>query len=253
VRQLNVARVAFKHHGILPDARDWFRVIDKTWAWVDQWCETYLRLGIDDVNLERLLSDPDVKRLYESAKQLRHAGRYKEALEEVGKALYFVLWDFTGNAFPAVGIRNTDDAMALSAFGVPPSDFLALQEFLPHVTVQLPTRALYARWNERETGHAGNWTDDNVRFCLDTFLDLALKIQHAPPTPRALPYAVVFDDVITPKGESADLFVFEFDGHPFLQQVSSGHSAKEKRCGVACPSLRLVTSQRKRPSTSLTF
>jgi hypothetical protein len=206
LKRLNAVRIDFKHLGVLPDARTWFRVIDNTRARVDDWCRAYLNVALDDIDLEQLLADGKVKTLYEAAKGHHRDRRYRDALEMLGRALFYQLETFLGGVTPTVGEKNTEDALMLAAFGVRPSDFLALQEFLPRVYFG---GSLY--WHTRAKGHEGNWTEANVRFCLETFLDLALKIQHAPPVPRAVWFSSVFDDVITPKGESADLFVYEYD------------------------------------------
>jgi hypothetical protein len=229
VRQLNASRVGFKHNGILPDARDWYRVIDRTWEWVDQWCQAYLKMSINDADLKELLADPEVKALYQAAEDARRRAFYQTALETIGHALYRVLRHFRAIEWPVVGHKSTEDALMLSAFGVRPSEFLALQSLLPRVALDLSTRAVKVEWQKRETGHPGNWTDENVRFCLATLLDLALKVQHAPAVPRALLFAWVFDDVITPKGERADLFEYVFEGHPLLQRVVGRRAVRTLR------------------------
>ena len=211
LRQLNRVRVGFKHDGVLPDARTWYRVIDKVWSRMDDWCRAYLGVALDDVDLEQLLTDAEVKALYESAKAHHAARGYREALEALGRALYRQLGEFPGMPWPTVGKKSTEDALMLAPFGVRPSDFLTLQDFLPHVYFNWAEEEVTVEWDRRANGHEGNWTEANVRFCLDTFLDLALKIQHAPPVPGALPFEIVFDDVITPKSEKADLFDYQYE------------------------------------------
>ncbi len=101
----------------------------------------------------------------------------------------------------------------LTPFGVRASDFLGLQDFLPRVSYDfssIPGKPKI-EWDRRGKGHAGNWTDENIRFCLETFLDLALKVQHAPPVPMALDFQFVFQDVITPKGARANLFEYVYE------------------------------------------
>jgi hypothetical protein len=212
LKQLNAVRVNFKHHGVLPDARDWYRVIDKVWARVDEWCRTYLGVALDEIDLEQFLLDPDVKTLYEMAKTAFREKRYPDALEALGRGLYRQLSQFPGIAWPpAVGRKSTEDALMLAAFGVRPNDYLRLQDFLPLVSHDWPANEVVVEWNPRDKGHEGNWTEANVRFCLETFLDLSLKVQHAPPLPFPAPFDLVFDDVITPNGETAELFKWEYE------------------------------------------
>ena len=212
LRQLNTARTAFKHQGVLPDSRSWFRVVERTWDWVNAWCATYLGTPLDQIDLEQLLEDDTVRGLYAEAKESYGQGHYKSALEGIALAFYFVLVAFPGITYAVVGTANTNDALMLAPYGIRPSDFLNLQRFLPRVSKEIKSSDLKIDWDTRETGNAANWTALNVRFRLDTFLDIALKIQHAPWAPQPYEYWMVFDDVITPKGETADVWVVEWKG-----------------------------------------
>lgn len=91
VKQVNAARVAFKHHGTLPDPRQWYTVIDRTWDWIDNWCQSYLGLSIADINLEHLLTDLEVKKHYNAANEHHIARRYSDAIAELASALYHQL------------------------------------------------------------------------------------------------------------------------------------------------------------------
>jgi hypothetical protein len=225
LEQLNTVRTSFKHHGILPDVRSWYRVVEKTWEYVDQWCQTYLEVPLEEIDLERLLVDTTVKGHYQDAKYDYHRGAYKAALESLGYGLLQVLIKLPGLQWPIViparGSRSAETALMLSAYGVRPSDFLALQQFLP-VMSQVFLDHPQLQWNERHNGHRGNWTEPNVRFCLETFLDLALKVQHAPLVPRAMPYAAIFDDVITARGNGAELFQYQAGSSSLLAPRATG-------------------------------
>lgn len=215
LRQLNDARKGFKHAGVLPNPGQWFRVIETTWSWVDAWCRAYLDTSLEEVDLDQLLDDERVRDLYEEAKGQFSESHLREALECLGKALFHVLGRFPGILHPIVGgSDNTHTAILLAAFGVRPGEFLRLQEFLPHVIRDFRTGEIEVSWDERGTGHRGNWTTENVAFCLREFVDTALKVQLAPAYPYAVRYEWVFDDVISPVGETADLwaYVYEPDG-----------------------------------------
>ena len=179
-RQLNTARNDFKHEGILPDTRTWYRVIENTWEWVDTWCQTYLEISLNEIDLDELLANVPVKALYREANSLYLQGRYRATLESLSMALYQVLEAFPSIRFPVFGRGNTHDALMLATFGVRPSDFLSLQAFLPSVSKAMESGKLVVEWKLRETGHPGNWSQRNVRFCLEAFIDIVLKVQHAP-------------------------------------------------------------------------
>jgi hypothetical protein len=232
LKRLNRVRVGFKHDGVLPDARHWYLVVDDVWEKVDDWCREYLDVALDDIDLEQLLADADVKKSYETAKSEYREGRYREALEALGRGLYEQLRRFPGLTWPSVGRRNTEHALMLAAFGVRPSDYLALQQFLPSVNYSWKTDEMVLEWDTRNRGHEGNWTEANVRFCLDTFLDLALKVQYAPPVPSAVHFEMVFDDTITPTGDTAELFKWEFEPGRTLATVLTGDRKAKGRVVV---------------------
>jgi hypothetical protein len=229
LRRLNAARVGFKHYGNLPDPQSWHRVVENTWGWMDDWCRTYLGIPLESIDLEALLADADVREHYRLAKEAYAQTDYKASLEHLGFAMFRVATAAPGVGWPTIGARtgskkDTESALMLSVFGVKPSDYLALQDFLPGVSWIIAANGpeVKLEWDLRGKGHVGNWTDTNVRFCLETFLDLALKVQHAPRVPFALQYGSVFQDAITPKGDSADLFDYVYDGATLLTQTVVG-------------------------------
>jgi hypothetical protein len=129
ISQLNKARTGFKHAGIFPDPRQWYRVIENTWDWLDQWCALYLGARINEIDVGELLEHTPVRDLYGRAKTLCGGGHYKESLELLGNALLLVLKDVPRVVFPVVGPRHQNQpiinqALHLTAFGVNPSDFL---------------------------------------------------------------------------------------------------------------------------------
>ncbi len=212
VRQLNDARVSFKHYGNLPDSRTWYRVVENAWDWVNEWCRVYLGLCLEEINLEGLIEDVSVRDHFVKAREKRERGHHREALEELGCAVYLALEWFPGIRFPVLGSTSSEHALMLAPYGVRPSDFLNLQQFLPRVSKDLGTGELSLKWDLRTTGHRANWTDGNVDFCLATSLDLILKTQHAPRPPRAVEYFWIFDDVVEPKRESVDIWQYEYEG-----------------------------------------
>ncbi|SRR5712691_326328 len=215
--RLNTARRAFKHEGILPDPHDWHRVIDETRRYVDTCSVRYLDTGLDDIDLTALIVNSTVKELCTAAREFIGDGNAKSALECIGQALYLVLYELPGLHGTRLGKRDPHEAMMLTAFGIRPSDFLSLQEFVPNVTMNREENALEVRWDGRETGHPANWTLRNATFCLGTVIDVALRTQHAPWHPSPIHYSVVYDDVITALQDGARLWHYKWDSALFLE------------------------------------
>jgi hypothetical protein len=96
-----------------------------------------------------------------------------------------------------VGQARAEDAIKLAAFGVHANDYLALQEFLPFVGISFRSQEPLLRWEQKRYGHPGNWTEANAHFCLNTFLQVALRIQDADFIPGALEFDILYQYKIT--------------------------------------------------------
>jgi hypothetical protein len=248
VRQLNDARVSFKHYGNLPDPRIWYRVIENTWDRVNEWCQKYLGMLLEEINLEELIEDGAIKNHYVQARQKSEDGNLREALEELGAAVYLALNKFPGIQSPILGMTSSEHALLLASYGVRPSDFLSLQRLLPKISKDWSTGILNVHWDVRTTGHRGNWTSHKVDFCLATSLDLILKTQHAPWAPQAVEYGWIFDDVVEPKGESVDIWDYEYEEgrNPFAALYQEPKGRKTVKTLKRGERLRCVVSPERR-------
>lgn len=243
LRQLDRVRTSFKHHGIRPNSADWFRVIEKTWDRVEEWCATYLEMSLEDIDLAQLIENSAVKDLYLAAKNEYEGNDFKAALERLGMGLYLTLDRFPGITFPVLGERNAEHALLLSVFGVRPSDFLRIQELLPSVT-KTKEGSLVPKWNFRGTGNSANWTSENVEFCLEALVDIAIKVQHAPRPPIVFEFSWVFDDVVTATSDDVELWQIEWEGQwPMAKQLGKKvlrglKKGESLRCRLVEPSIR---------------
>lgn len=194
-KQLNDARNSLKHVGNLPNTQQWAGVGADVFAKLSSLCSATLRVSLEDVDESELLENADVKAHLSAARKHGFALEFKEALEQVAWALRAALegadlWDI------AVGKVNAEDALKLTAFGVPANDFLRLQEFLPVVEMFFPTPAR-AGWAQAKFGHPGNWRQDAFDFCVDTCLVVALGIQSASQVPAAVDFDILYNYRIT--------------------------------------------------------
>jgi hypothetical protein len=218
--RLNAARRGLKHNGVFPNASDWYRILDLTREVVDAWCATHLDgLKLDDIDLAVLIEDPEVRKLHGDARLFFDAGRYREALEAIGRAHFLLIRGMPGTTF-FLGLHgpDTNRALAASAYGVRPSDLLNLEGFLPNVS-QVRDGTIDIEWDSRARGHEGNWREDAVGYCLEVFVDVAIKLQHARPVPIPWPFVVIFDDVIRAKRDGVPIWKDKVEGLPPLQRV----------------------------------
>jgi hypothetical protein len=191
--QLNRVRVDIKHFGVFPDPSQWFRVADTVYGYVSALCSEYLALSLDDLDESTLLISDEVKRWYDLARDFMAKDEYREVLECLAIAMFVLFRESAGLRGLAVGRADAGTAIKLTGFGVHANDYLALQEFLP--TVEEGTLAV--KWQQERFGHPGNWHQDAAAFCLNSFLDVALKIQATPWIPGAIEFRVLYEDKVT--------------------------------------------------------
>jgi hypothetical protein len=220
---LNRVRNNFKHAGVLPNVQEWYRVVDNIGGWITEWCDVFLGVDFEGLDLSDLLVHDDVRALYGDAKRGHGDGDEQGALEAIGRALLIVLERVPRIVFPVVGTARTEDALLLTAFGVSASEYLTLHELLPTVHREIGGNAtIKVEWNTRGHGHPANWTPTNVRFCLETFLDVAIKLQHAAPLPYAVHFKWVYDDVISPRDAApVELWQYEWEGKTVLTATAT--------------------------------
>ena len=194
--RLNHVRNGVKHNGEFPDSKDWARVGEDAFDYVSQLCAKYLEISLDDLDESALLASAEVKKYFDSAKQALAEQKYEEVLVHLGKGLHTVFKENSALRGLEVGVAKSEDAIRLTDFGVHANAFLTLQEFLPKIVEEregVPSH----KWELSQFGHPANWREESAQFCLETFLDVALKLQDARWIPGALPFDLAYHHKIT--------------------------------------------------------
>ena len=204
-RNLNDTRNLLKHQGLFPDSRQWSRGGEVVFQNITKWSSDYLDESFEDIDESALLVDPDVKKLYDAARHSHSLGSYKDALEQIAMALSLVVANNLALRTFDVGVPSSEDAIRLAGFGVHGNDFLALQEFLPHIR-RWGNYANVPRWEQSSFGHPGNWTQRSVASCLRTFVDVAVKIQGAQWIPGALKRDALYVQQIEALTDSVEIW-----------------------------------------------
>ena len=213
--QLNRARVDIKHYGIIPNATDWARVADNVYNYIFDFCIDYLGISLDDLDESILLASATVKRWYDQARTARAAGKYREVLEYLAWAMFCLFKESAGLRGLSVGQADASAAIKLTGFGVHANDYLALQEFLPEVQEQ-SDETLKVNWHQSKYGHPGNWREDAASFCLETFLDVALKIQTARWIPGAIDFMLLYEQQVTAIQDEVEIWRSKTGGTLYL-------------------------------------
>lgn len=204
-RRLNIARDNLKHVGNLPSTQQWGNVVPDVTEKLSDICEAMLDTSFQDVDEVDLLMSDEVREHLSEAKLRRASGELKLALEEVGRALSAALEGSPSLSQVRVGRPNAEDALRLTAYGIPAGDFLRLQEFLPEVTKFLSNPVLIS-WRQNRFGHPGNWSDVVVDFCVSTCLRVALNMQGAPAIPKAVEFQYRYGYRITAREDRVELW-----------------------------------------------
>lgn len=194
-RNLNATRSLLKHQGLFPDTRQWARVGETVFQHITKWCWDYLTESFTGLDESALLLNADVKRLYDEAKQSARQRDYKTTLEKLAFALSMVFEENAALRGFEAGDSRAEDAIRVLGFGIHGNDFLALQQFLPHIR-RWGADANVAKWQQSTFGHPGNWHDSSATFCLQTFVDVAVKLQGAQWIPGALVRGVLYDQQV---------------------------------------------------------
>jgi hypothetical protein len=203
--QLNRVRTNIKHHGIFPDAQQWYRVGENVYSYVSRWCEQYLGLPLDELDEASLITNEDVKRHYDNATAAYRDHNPRNVLEHLALAAHSLFLDNAALRGLQAGVAKAEDAIILSAFGVNGNDYLTLQEFLPRV-VETRDGEPSLKWNQARFGHPGNWKDSAAQFCLTTFVTIALRIQNAEWIPGAIEFNMLYEHKIEAVREGVELW-----------------------------------------------
>ena len=197
--KLNKVRVAFKHHGVLPDSGSWFDVVDTTLGHLDDASKQILGIALLEIDSANLIADAKVQGWIAKAREKKERGFFKEALEMLARALYRSNLLFPSGVEIVPGNPDAQQALVLSGYGIDPSAYIVLQQLLPSVGVERLV------WNLHKTGHEMNWTEENVSFAAEAIVSLVVTLQNARPRPQPLKFEDVYVDVLTIKTPSPDV------------------------------------------------
>ncbi len=227
-RTLNIARNNIKHHGIFPDGQQWSRLGENVFEHITKWCWDDLGESFAALDQSALLADTDVRRLYDEARQSAEARDYKTTLEKLASALSIIFRTNVALRGFEAGNANTEDAIRVVGYGVHGNDFLALQQFLPHVSRWGPD-SNKPRWKQSEFGHPGNWRQRSAEYCLRTFVDVAVKLQGAPWIPGPLVRDVLYEQEIEALEDDVELWEVETPVRNSLAALLGGVTKSQNR------------------------
>ena len=217
--QLNAARNSLKHTGNLPNTNQWANVAQEVFTKLSDLCKATLEKSFEEVDEAELLNSEEARACFRSAQQAQALRDFKLALEELGKTLFITLEASSDFWEIEVGVAKATDALKLTAVGVPASDFLKLQEFLPNVSRFGPD-PFNIYWRQSKFGHPANWQHDTVDYCAKTCLKVALGIQNAPWTPQALRFDHLYRYKVTATKDNVEVWEDLIENH--LTEDSSG-------------------------------
>ena len=127
------------------------------------------------------------------------------------------------------------------------NDFLALQEFLPQVSKK-SDGDIAIQWKQERFGHPGNWREDSAVFCMNAFLDLALKIQNAEWIPGPIDFLTVYKHKIEAIKDTVEIWSENWYSGYFTTSSPEKKVIRVLRKGE---SIRGIVSREAKPSLGL--
>lgn len=217
IGKLNRVRVDLKHHGITPDKDQWGAVAEVVFGHISSWCKEYLNIDYAALDAVDLISADSIRDLVRSAREKLNQDKFKECLETLAEAISRSgLELFPTGVHVVTGNADAETALTVSAYGIDPGRFLALQRLLPSYDWMLLSEP---HWTKRQYGHEGNWNGPNAEFAYEETINLLTRLQSATPYPTPFLYENMYRDVIVVKKDSPEVVVYEwgFDGYAQLE------------------------------------
>lgn len=255
---LNTLRNDAKHAGVLPDQHSNAHFPTTIAALIADVSQTYLGLSFADIRLTSLIRDETVRNYIEEAEEHKNAGNYEAALISLGYAMFNIVdheavpWSIFDRFLPSrLRTRPTPShvfpdfydvkhTVKLLQHGVDPYLHSRFHLMVPNVGRDTESGQAVYRW-EKEFGHSGNWTENNVAFCLNFCVDSALRFQREDEQNYSLVrFSSLFEDVIEPVGEQATIWNISSDTsdyfprrEPYVREALLILSAGESLVGKA--------------------
>jgi hypothetical protein len=219
MRNLNTVRNILKHQGIFPDRAANAHFPITVAALLEDLCRTYLGLDFEAVSLKGLVEDATVRGYVEEAERKMEGGSFEQALISLGYAMYHLV---ESSSLPwsrrVFGIQQTEErflftephstnySLKLLEHGIDPFTYHRFRNLTPRFAYDMEDKTVVYEWH-KDFGHPANWTNRNVRFCLQFCIECALRVQRKPAFDYdILYYPDVYEDVITPTKDEVILW-----------------------------------------------
>jgi hypothetical protein len=237
LRTLNTLRNVAKHAGILPDQKSNAHFPSTIGAFITEIAQTYLGLSFADVNLTSLIRDETIRGYIQEAEGHREAGNHGDALTSLAYAMYHIIdsaavpWSVFDRFLPSQlykkktarhvfpNFHDVNHTVRLIEHGIDPHLHSRFHLLTPTVGKDTEGGQPVYRW-EKEFGHPGNWTEQNVSFCLNFCIDAALRCQRDDGNAYSLiRYSSLYEDVIEPVGDQATIWNISSDTSDYFPRT----------------------------------
>jgi len=219
MRNLNSIRNHLKHQGIFPGREGARHFPNTVEALLEELSTAYLGVELRSLSLIDLIKNENARNYIRLAEANLSASQCEQALVHLAYAIYHLV-EFSsirGLGLPTGSPDDsprydftepygTDYTVTLLQHGVDPYTYHRFRNLTPRIAQNRSSGEITYHW-DKIFGHPANWTEKNVTFCLDFASDTALKVQHREPYDYEIVYyPEVYEDVITPSGDSARIW-----------------------------------------------
>ncbi len=217
---LTSIRTSAKHHGVLPDPENNKEYSTITRELLRDLAEKYLSLTLEAISLTALIKDSKILKFIKEAEEAYAKGEKRNCMIALAFAAYHIYGHKRMPSSYDAKKRFVYDGDAtfgylyqqleLLSCGVKRSDFHRFHHLTPKIGKDTQTDELFYEF-ENWLDHEKNWSDRNIRFCIDYCIDAALKSQS-----HEIEYGIFYSSVyihrIFPTGDVATIWSMPKEG-----------------------------------------
>ena len=223
--RLNDVRGRLHHQRIFPDKTAFGYLVPVARDFLAKGYREYFKQRFERVSLARLIRDKSVRSRVEDVERAVRRGHKEEAVVTMADLAFELFersrvrlsqrdWESIASAgtrprgrYEVPEVYGTDVSVELLQLGIDPARYVRFKWLTPQVVKDRRTDSHVVKWNKLWDVEE-NWTPDNLAFCFDFIVDLALKTQdRSRPGDEGLShYAQLYQDEITATGDEASFY-----------------------------------------------
>ena len=212
---LNEARVKVKHFGLLQEPDDHEQAVGSANQFIEYLSRTFFAVELNELSLVQSIKNERVRAWVEKAEKALASKDPKSCVESLARARYELLqFRFMIGPFMRIFVPQPEKPIDWEKFehgkveiwllehGIDTKQFFRFNSLLPEAGWNDAVKLLVLWW-EGDYCHEVNWTEENLRWALNFFIDMAIKVEREGDYPNLVSDVEAFDYTITAKADTA--------------------------------------------------